>query len=212
LRPPLSPEQGFILIGSTYTFFSRPGFDNTEPRAISQSGLITGYSYQNTGETAGFVYNPGTGIFTDVTPPGDNARFTIAQGMNKFGRISGHAYLQPAQLGFRRYAYIWQQGTLGKRVPFLDRIRVADRDSSGRGINDAGITVGYTGRPDGTDVGFVGSDSRGFRLLVPPGGDAAGAGVICEGINNEREVVCLVQDSSFNVTGAFIGSPEPDDP
>src|SRR5262245_44211705 len=37
-------EVGFILHGSTYTFFSRPGWDNTEPRAIGNSGLITGHS------------------------------------------------------------------------------------------------------------------------------------------------------------------------
>src|ERR1041385_8638071 len=31
---------GFILRGSTYTFFSQPGWDNTEARAIGNSGLI----------------------------------------------------------------------------------------------------------------------------------------------------------------------------
>src|SRR5215472_9070540 len=37
-------DQGFILRGSTYTLFSRPGWDFTEPRAIANSGLITGFS------------------------------------------------------------------------------------------------------------------------------------------------------------------------
>jgi len=53
----------------------------------------------------------------------------------------------------------------------------------------------------------VGVDSRGFRPLVPPGGDAAGATVGCEGINNAREVVCNVTDAAGN-NRAFVGSPE----
>jgi hypothetical protein len=58
-------EHGFILIGSRYTFFSRPGWDNTEARAISNSGLITGFNFNgpfsnlDLSTTAGFIYNPG---------------------------------------------------------------------------------------------------------------------------------------------------------
>lgn len=46
-NPPSDPthEHGFIFIGSKYTFFSRPGWDNTEPRAIANSGLITGFNF-----------------------------------------------------------------------------------------------------------------------------------------------------------------------
>lgn len=98
-------EQGFILVSGVYTFFSRPGWGNTEPRAIGNSGLVTGYSFQDTGETAGFVYDPATGVFTDVTPR--LSTFTIAQGINKFGRISGNG--REAVLG--RFGFIWQQGT-----------------------------------------------------------------------------------------------------
>src|SRR5262245_33970422 len=39
------PTQGFILSGSTYRLFSRPGWDNTGPRAIADSRLITGQSF-----------------------------------------------------------------------------------------------------------------------------------------------------------------------
>src|ERR1700687_2029361 len=82
-------DQGFILRGSTYTLFSRAGWDNTQPRAIADSGLITGYSFGTGGTpTAGFIYDPDTGTFTDATPPGSN--FTITQGMNSSGRITGN--------------------------------------------------------------------------------------------------------------------------
>src|SRR5262252_4727175 len=114
---------GFILRGSTYTFFSRAGWDNTQPRAIANSGLITGYSFGTGGSpTAGFIYDPDTGTFTDATPPGST--FTITQGMNTFGRITGNG----GDSNIGRYGFVWQQGTIakGKRelVPFLDRIKI----------------------------------------------------------------------------------------
>ena len=196
-------EQGFILIGSKYTFFSRPGWDNTSARAIANSGLITGYNYTSDLSTfAGFIYNAGTNPFTDATPPGSGTGFSATQGMNADGRISGDG--RSDELG--RYAFIWQQGTLvrGARelAPFLARLQIADANTAARGINDAGVIVGF----NNSSGGFVGSDSRGFQVLIPPGGDAAGAFAGCEGINNLRQVVCEVTDALGN-NRAFIGSP-----
>ena len=204
-------EQGFILSGSKYTFFSQPGWDTTEARAIANSGLITGYSgTADLTTTAGFIYNPRTKSFTNATPPGSGAGFSVTQGMNADGRISGDG--RSTELG--RYAFVWQQGTLGSgaRVfaPFLARFTIADGGTAARGINDAGVIVGFTGRPDGEAVGVVGSDSHGFQLLVPPGGDAPGAIVVCEGINNLRQVVCLVTDAAGN-NRDFIGIPDEND-
>jgi len=210
---PLDPthQQGFILIGSKYTFFSRPGWDNTAPRAIANSGLITGYSFTSDQSSfAGFVYNASTNTFTDATPPGSGDGFSVTQGMNSDRRISGDG--RSPDLG--RYGFVWQQGpqVRGSRelAPFLARLKLADEATAARGINDAGIIVGFTGRPDGTSVGFVGSDSRGFQLLVPPGGDAPEANIACEGINNFRQVVCQVADAAGNVR-EFIGSPDEND-
>jgi hypothetical protein len=199
-------EQGFILIGSKYTFFSRPGWDNTESRAIANSGLITGYNYTSDVSTfAGFIYNAGTNTFTDATPPGSGTGFSVTQGMNADGRISGDG--RSDELG--RYAFMWQQGTLirGTRelAPFLARLKIADANSAARGINDAGVIVGFNSR-----AGFVGSDSRGFEVLIPPGGDAPGAVVACEGINNFRQVVCDVTDAAGNNRN-FIGTPGAND-
>jgi hypothetical protein len=199
-------EQGFILVGSVYKFFSRLGWQNTEPRAIGNSGLVTGYSFQDTGESAGFVYHPMSGVFTDATPPGSTDTFVY--GINKYGRISGHGR-QPG-LGPGRYAFVWQQGTIAdddrELVPFLDRIKIGIGSSAARGINDAGLIVGF-----GSGKGFVGSDARGYQALVPPGGDAAGNSSFCEGINNDAQVVCAVSDAAGNPLGAFIGSPREED-
>ena len=72
-------QQGFILVGSKYTFFSRAGWDDTVPRAISNSGLITGYSSpSDLSTTAGFIYDARTNTFTDATPPGSGAGFSTA--------------------------------------------------------------------------------------------------------------------------------------
>jgi hypothetical protein len=204
-------QQGFILIGSKYTFFSRPGWDNTAARAISNSGLITGFNYNGVGNipnpdfsaTAGFIYNPATKTFTDATPPGSGTGFSATQGMNTSGRISGDGRLSD---GSGRYAFVWQQGTLGtdghQLAPFLAKFSIGEFGSAARGINDAGVIVGFLN----AGPGFVGNESRGFLLLVPPGGDAAGAFAGCEGINNFRHVVCEVTDALGN-NRAFFGTP-----
>jgi hypothetical protein len=198
-------EHGFVLRDSVYTFFSRPGWTNTEPRAIGNSALITGLSFNSdlVGD-AGFLYDPASGTFTDVTPPGST--LTIAQGINKFGRIAGSG----RQLGIGRYAFVWQQGQFEKGkhefVPFLERSIVGDGSTNGRGINDAGVIVGYT-TSGGTSAGFVGNASRGYELLLPPGATDADALTTCQGINNDNQVVCAVVDVAGNVH-AFIGSPQ----
>lgn len=62
-----------------------------------------------------------------------------------------------------------------------------------------------------TQVGFVGNDARGVQLLIPPGGDAPGVTVACEGINNIRQVVCGLSDINGNTVGEFIGTPDGND-
>jgi hypothetical protein len=198
-------ERGFILHGSTYTLFTRRGWDNTEPRAIANSGLITGWSFSaDRSRRAGFIYDPDTDNFTDATPPG--ATGALTQGMNRFGRITGVG----SEPGISEYGYVWQQGTIidGKRelLPFLDRLKI-DFRTQPRGINDSGVVVGFITNADGRSDGFVGSDARGYQRLVAPGGEMPANSTFCEGINNFAQVSCEVSDSEGNTVGAFIGSP-----
>jgi uncharacterized membrane protein len=186
-----SAENGFILDGSTYTFFSRPGWESTEPRGIDNLGRITGLSF-NDGtivDGAGFLFDPRTGVFTDVTPPGSDT--TIAQGSNAAGKVSGNG----RRGGQPRFAFIEQGGT-------FTEFQVADGQSNARGINDADFVAGFA-LSGGKNVGFVGSLTTGFDLLAGPGDNALGT--VCEGINNARQVICTSTDTA-GVAHAFIAS------
>jgi hypothetical protein len=202
---PAGIQHGFILRGSTYTLFSRLGWDNTAGRAIANSGLITGQNFNADGTSAGFIYDPDPGMFANATPPGSTN--TITQGMNSFGRITGHG----TEPGIGRYGFVWQQGTIieGNRelLPFLDRLKIGVSGAATRGINDSGVVVGFTSNPDLTSDSFVGSDALGYQRLVLPGGEVPGNSTFCEGINNLAQVVCFVWDSDSNPQGTFIGSP-----
>jgi hypothetical protein len=185
--------QAFILKGGQYKFFTL-------------SGLVVGMSYQDSGEYAGWIYDPSTGIFTDATPPG--SVFTVVQGINRFGRISGSAL--DANLG--KYAFIWQQGSSGgaaELVPFLDRVILEGVFTNARGINDAGVITGFLQNvgSNAQSVGFVGNATEGYQLLFPPGA-AAAAATYCSAINNFGQVACDVQDAAGNSLGAFIGTPQ----
>ena len=100
-------DQGFILSGSTYTTFSRPGFIYTAPRAIDNAGMVTGFSFNAvpTVGSRGFLYDPATGTFTDVTPSGST--FTLVQGSNVAGQVTGNSQGR----GVTRYGFVWQGGS-----------------------------------------------------------------------------------------------------
>ena len=100
--PDGTQEQSFILRGGNYTFFTyQPAIHpNTEARAISPNGILTGYSYDPV-SLAGvaWVYNP-NGVagyppgFTEVVPvhpDGTTALFSIPGQMNTAGQFVGSA-------------------------------------------------------------------------------------------------------------------------
>jgi hypothetical protein len=202
-------ERGFILSGSTYTFFSWPGWDNTEARGIGNQGLVVGYSYSNDFfQSAGFVYDPSTGVFTQVTPGTANA--SIVQGINRFGRIAGNA-IDPSPR--RVYGLVSQLAPLnafgGTQVPFAQKFQLNGVATRARGINDFGIVVGFVARPDGTFAGFVGNDSWGYEMLKPPGSDLPDHSTTCSGINNFGQVACTVGTLDGSTTfGLYIGTPQ----
>ena len=201
------PRKGFILNGSTYTFFSRPGWDNTEPRGISNQGLVVGWSYsKDTTQSDGFIYDPSNGTFTDVTPGSGSP--SIVQGINRFGRIAG-TFVQPSPR--KLYGLVSQKNELSAfgatQVPFAQQFQLGGAATRARGINDFGITAGFTDF-GGTTNAFVGNDSWGYEIVVPPGGGTPQTFSICTGINNLGQVACSVTNADVTITlGLYIGTP-----
>jgi hypothetical protein len=203
-------ESGFLLSNGTYTFFSWAGWDNTEPRGIGDQGLVVGFAWNNDFFTnAGFVYDPATGTFTNVTP--GSGYPAIVQGINRSGRIAG-SYITTGPR--RLFALVSQIAPLqafgATQVPFQSRTQVTGAPTRARGINDYGVTAGFiTSDPQtGAFAAYVGNDTWGYELVVPPGGDAPNVSSLCTGINNRFEIACATSVADTGETiGLFIGRP-----
>src|SRR5438477_5065586 len=93
---PTPPEVAYIQRDGVYSFFSHPGWPDTEggrtisnPTTAHPRGLVVGFAYDPAtafaavGSSVGFVYDPISGAFYDLpTPP---STITIAQRLNIAG-------------------------------------------------------------------------------------------------------------------------------
>jgi PEP-CTERM motif-containing protein len=208
-------EQGFILRGGAYTFFSYPGASATVARSISSTGLVTGYD----NVSGGFLYNPSTGVFTAVYPPNsvspvqsyanaltNPAVFTPAQGITAAGQIVGSTLLtannpsSSSNPNFSGYLYTQSSNTYS--------VFQVDGDSTqARGINDAGVITGFVVVGSTTDA-FFGSGGK-FQLLSDA---SANDGTYGEAINSSGQIAGVYQvldsasASGFDQLG-FIATP-----
>ncbi len=186
------PEQGFIFNAGSYAFFTHPGWGNTEARAISNSNLVTGFSYNTLGvDTIGWIYNPLTSTFTDIDILGSH--LTIAQGINAAGQVVGSATGMPG--GAR--AFLREPG--GSITLF----QIGTAPTRARAINDNCLIAGWM-TVGGVSQSFV-ATSSGFETLVAPGATSTFA----EGLNNAGQVSGLYITSSGGVdtTHGFIATP-----
>ena len=183
-----SPTRGFILNGTTYTYFIRPGWTNTYARAISLSGIVTGYSDDGALASSGFIYNPVVSTFVDITIPG--SLLTIAQGINSAGQVVGSAVLPGGSQAFLRQP----DGTI---VLF----QIGGNPTRARGISDTGLMTGFV-TIGAVTSGFVG-DSLGYQLLDIPGSTFT----VGEAINNAGQVSGLYVDTATGATHGFIATP-----
>ncbi len=187
------PEQSFIYEGGAYTFFSRPGWTNTEARAINNAGLVVGWSYETDPATtpfsasSGFLYDSAAHAFVDIPVAGST--FVIAQGINTASQVVGSALLSTGEWGFLRQP----DGT-------LSFFRVGGASTRARGINDTGLITGFVTQVDGNHA-FVG-DSLGYQLLDVPGA----ADTFGEAINNAGQVSGVWMDAMGRSHG-FIATP-----
>jgi hypothetical protein len=195
-----SNSVGFVLNGSTYTFFAHPSRTYTDVRGIGPTGIVAGVAEDvdelgNASNSIGFTYDPVSGVFTDIVVPGSSS--VIAQGVNTAGTVVGNAFLVSG--GF--IAFIRDPNTgalsyfdLGPH-PHGPRTRA-------RGITDSGLMVGFTKDISvglfGTFVGTPSSYQLLHRDLI---GDTYG-----EGINDLGQVVGLM-DYGDGFTHGFFASP-----
>ena len=104
--PDGSYNEGFILQGSTYTLVPHPPQTFVEIRGINSAGIVAGDAWStdtagNTINGVGFIYDPSTGLFKDITVP--TATFVIAKGINKAGQVVGNAFFSNQSLSSQGY-------------------------------------------------------------------------------------------------------------
>ena len=191
----ITPEIG--LIRSTkgkFTMFSHPGpLDNTEARAVNNSGRVTGFAYNDDGDNfLGFIYDPTNGSFTDL--PFVGSQQLIFQGINTSGQAVGSVALPDLGLyaGYPFGIYGFLRNTNGAITVF----QVNGVCTRARGINDSGQIAGWT-RPcaPGAHVsGFVGTlVGPSFQTLNVPGA----TDTFAQGINNAGQIVGSADSDGF---------------
>jgi probable HAF family extracellular repeat protein len=200
------PERGFLLTGTTYDFFDYlPGtYDSTQPRALSNSGIVTGYAFDSAGAIGpAFVYNPSGASgypagFTDIVPVlgSESSIFTIPGAMNNAGQFVGSGVFTSAGT----YAFVYDPAA----TPPLSLFRIAGRPTAARGINDNGQVVGFTTDATGASVGFL-LTSAGYQIITCLGAYAA-AGLFPESINNDGVISGNAEDSA-SVFHGFVAYP-----
>lgn len=203
-------ESGFVRDKKgAYTVFSKPGWDNTEVRGISNTGLVVGYSFDNAfTATVGFIYDPARNTFIDFLP----SPYTLAQGTNARGDVVGHVTL-PAGAACT--------GCPGDRYGFLRAasgvvtyFRVNNQTTVARGISNSGLIAGAVRDPvTFNDKGFVVSLGRSgapYQSIAIPDADLlqfpGAVSTTPEGITNSGDVIGVWIDASGNFHG-FIATP-----
>jgi len=188
---------GFVYRDGAYQLYPRPN-TNTFFRAIGHDGRVTGYSDfldangVYLGYSSGFIFDPATGQYTDITVPGFSA--VIAQGINDAGVVVGSGQNNPAA------AFVRDPATGN-----LDLFRVAGLSTKARGINRTGVITGFVeqvAQAVATEAfTFVGAPPN-FETLVI----ANMPSTVGEGINDSGQVAGLFRDAAGNTHG-FMATP-----
>ncbi len=165
------------------------------------------------GSGVAFIYNPTTGVYTDIVVSG--AAYVRAGAINTVGQVVGEYY--PPTGG--------QIGYLYDPVAGLTYINITDfiggkPHTNVRGINDAGLMAGW-GLDEysiGTSVPWVGNPvgnpSTGYVLTYPPTLDLNTGFAYLNGFNNSGQISGTVGTGGGfdgtgdgNVSDGFIGTP-----
>jgi hypothetical protein len=196
---PVHPERGFILVGDQYIFLDAPfGSPQTEPRAISDTGLVSGINLDSDGVGPGFVYNPGRA--THPYPPGFTEILPTLNGEASYQVITGQINANGQLVGSARFNGVPRWGFLyDPRAPEPYQLfQVNGHRTAARGINNQGTIVGFTGQGD-LDVGFV--RSAGSTEIFHCVGLDNFPNVYPQSINDHGVIAGQVQDADGNTRG-----------
>lgn len=220
---PSGNEHGAIFKNGMLTTFLHLGFANTEARGIGDSGLVTGWAFNQDTTTdpptitssIAFIYDPAHSSFTDFLPSTD-PRSNIAQGINAQNQVVGGTPLfSPAgPAGPSTYGYL--RNPNGAIALFRVRLPVPPTNLStrARGINDSGRITGFVLTPsDGDFKGFVGSLSGApsFQFVVIPEAellvpDPAAVNTTPQGIDKFEHIVGSWDEGNSAVSHGFIAT------
>jgi len=213
--PDDSVENGFVITEyADYREFAVPWAAYTEARGINNSGMITGTVFFNGPGSAGFVFDPKAGTYSEILP----SPYTEAVGVTSKGDIVGTVYLDAGAIGpaapAGQYGYL---RTSGGSVTYF---RVNGQNTYARGISDEGTVVGYFGDlPFPQVAGFVAkvgalregkSPAAGFVALSVPTKNKVqipGAfGTLPQGVSDSGNISGTFVDAS-GVPHGFIARP-----
>lgn len=196
-----SPETGFIYSGGSFQFFNAPGWQNTESRAISNSGIVTGQAWDadeegNQVDGVGFIYNPGgaahwpagLSTFRPTLPDGTESWSTIAAQMNDAGQIAGGSFFFVP-----RGQYGWLYDPSGGLALF----QINGWRTRARGINNRGDILAEAIDPDtGNWRNFIKNGASVTEVSCPNIDASANGGIFMIGINDARVISAEVGDLS----------------
>ncbi len=213
--------RSFTLKDGVFTFFSIPGWAETNARTIGNpsaahpGGLVVGFVddgvFETSESTNGFVYDPVTSASATLNTP---SLFTIAHGQNVLGQIVGNIFSDGSTLAFGRWGLMFTPTTgvdpmLGGTVNYF---RVNGMRTAARGINDSGLIAAAVYDATGATQTFVGTSNSFQRINVPgstgplcPDGFTL-PGTFPEHISNAGQVAGIFTDSACNTHG-FIATP-----
>jgi probable HAF family extracellular repeat protein len=186
-------DVGFTLSAGTYHYFAVAGQANTEARGIGAGGDVTGFSADATLIPTGlFIYDPVANAFTPINVPGIvPSGADVAQGINAAGQVVGSA----------RISGIGNSGFLRQPNGTVTTFQIGSLDTRARGVNDAGVIVGFYNMMDA----FVETSPGSFSFFDFPGASLT----IAEGINDSDEISGNWFDAAGNVHAFVTTVPEP---
>ena len=213
--------RSFTLKDGVYTFFSIPGWVESDARTIGNptaahpQGLVVGFVgdgvFDTSESTNGFVYDPVTAAFATLNTP---SFFTIAHGQNVLGQIVGNIIADGSSLAFGNWGFLFTPTTgadpmLGGTVSYF---RVNDKRTRARGINDKGLIAAAVQDATGSTQTYVGT-SGSFQLVNVPGSTGPACpdsfflpGTFPEHITNAGQVYGQATDSAC-IQHGFIATP-----